>query len=179
MAPAEVCRASFRGGTTNRVKFSPAVDLDMLSYVRNVNPFRDQREWTHIAAKMQDLTNQPFTSWTVREHTYLLLGRFVAKDRVAPRRSGTEEDYGQREALLQEILDLARERGVKIRAPRRADAASGRRAARAHLRNGATTAAARNSAALARDAAAELHVARNTVDGACECIRQCSCRQPA
>lgn len=85
-APAEVCRASFCGRTTNWVKFSPADDLAMLSYVRNANPFRDQREWTHIATKTKRITNQPFTRRTVRDNTYLLLGRFIAKDRVAPRR---------------------------------------------------------------------------------------------
>ncbi|KAH7957346.1 hypothetical protein HPB52_018001 [Rhipicephalus sanguineus] len=63
----------------------------------------------------------PFTNRTVRERTYRLLERFAARDRVAIRSSGTEEEYGEREALLQEILDLARESGVTIRAPRRAN----------------------------------------------------------
>ncbi|KAL1467776.1 hypothetical protein MTO96_041936 [Rhipicephalus appendiculatus] len=131
MATAGVSRVRCGGGTTNRVQFNPAIDLEMLWYVRNVNPFRDHREWTNIASRMQDLTNMPFTNRTVRERTYRLLERFAARDRVAIRRSGTEEEYGERESLLQEILDLACESGVTIRAPHRSNAPSVRPAAKA------------------------------------------------
>ncbi|KAH6925786.1 hypothetical protein HPB50_009880 [Hyalomma asiaticum] len=164
MPPSGASRVGASSGTANRVQFNPAIDLEMLSYVRNANTFRDQKEWTHIAAKMQDLTRQSFTSRTVRERTYLLLGRFIAKDRVALRKSGTEEEYGQREALLQEILDLARESGVKIPVPRKANAVSAQQPEKS--RNCPTVAAARHSAALARDAAAEHYIAGNTVGDA-------------
>ncbi|KAL1463978.1 hypothetical protein MTO96_043085 [Rhipicephalus appendiculatus] len=166
MATARVSRVRCGGGTTNRVQFNPAIDLEMLSYVRNANPFHDHREWTNIASRMQDLTNMPFTNRTVRERTYRLLERFVARDRVAIRRSGTEEEYGEREALLQEILDLARESGVTIMAPRRANAPSVRPAAKAPVHTG-VPAAARKLAALARDDAAEMYFAESTGEGPC------------
>ncbi|KAH7962482.1 hypothetical protein HPB52_016387 [Rhipicephalus sanguineus] len=111
MATAGVSRVRCGGGTSNRVQFNPAIDLQMLS-------------------------------------------------------SGTEEEYGEREALLQEILDLARESGVTIRAPRRANMPSVRPDSKAPVHNGATT-AARKSAALARDDAAEMYFAESTGDGPC------------
>ncbi|KAH7984114.1 hypothetical protein HPB52_017154 [Rhipicephalus sanguineus] len=166
MATAGVSRVRCGGGTSNRVQFNPAIDLEMLSYVRNANPFRDHRECTSIASKMQDLTNMPFTNRTVRERTYRLLERFAARDRVAIRRSGTEEEYGEREALLLEILDLARESGVTVRAPRRANMPSVRPDSKAPVHNGSTT-ASRKSAALARDDAAEMYFAESTGEGPC------------
>lgn len=58
MPPSGASRVGASSGTANRVQFNPAIDLEMFSYVRNANPFRDPKEWTHIAAKMQDLTSQ-------------------------------------------------------------------------------------------------------------------------
>ncbi|KAH7955367.1 hypothetical protein HPB52_000789 [Rhipicephalus sanguineus] len=103
----------------------------------------------------------------MRERTYRLLERFAARYRVAIRKSGTEEEYGEREALLQEILDLARESGVAIRKySDSANAPSVRPASKAPVHNDAT-AAARKSAAHARDDAAGMYIAESTGDGPC------------
>ncbi|KAH7949097.1 hypothetical protein HPB49_005106 [Dermacentor silvarum] len=80
----------------SRVHFGIALDLELLAYVRSLNPFADPVQWTVIAAKMQDIAGMP---------------------------SGLEEQYSTREALLQELLDLSREHGVQIRRRRIGNAA--------------------------------------------------------
>ncbi|KAH6935429.1 hypothetical protein HPB50_005743 [Hyalomma asiaticum] len=143
-------------GTAHRVQFTPAIDRELLSYVRRANPFSDHRKWIRIATKMREFSNQPFTNRNVRERTYLLLGRYVGKDRAPKdrvardRRYRTAEDYIRREVLLKEVLSLAQETGAKIPAPRRAISTTSRQAAM--VSDDPTTEAAQNLAALARDA---------------------------
>ncbi|KAG0428075.1 hypothetical protein HPB47_024933 [Ixodes persulcatus] len=84
-----------------------------------------------------------------------------------PYRSGTEEEYSEREPLLQELVDLAREFGYRFRAPRKGNGAAATPARERSM----TPAAARSSAAAARDSAADvLVVPGNTADfsGACK-----------
>ncbi|KAK8770602.1 hypothetical protein V5799_012932 [Amblyomma americanum] len=77
-------------------------------------------QWTNIASKMQGIAGRSFTVRAVRDRTEILLGHHAANDRATLNKSGTEEQYQAREVLLQEVLDLAREHGVKLRARRRA-----------------------------------------------------------
>ncbi|KAH9376373.1 hypothetical protein HPB48_001760 [Haemaphysalis longicornis] len=164
----------------------------MIAYVRNLNPFKDPMEWTEIASKMQELLQQPFTASAVRDRTELLLGQYASADRTNSyagecgdcitvayakkrclklpvyqymtsfRRSGTEENYEKRESLLHELLDMAREHGVRIRAPRRTSTAPPVRAVRTREQQAAsTTASVRISAAQSRDIFAAQHSARN------------------
>ncbi|XP_075737412.1 uncharacterized protein LOC142776992 [Rhipicephalus microplus] len=60
MATAGCTRVRCGGSRTNRVQFNPAIDLEMLSYVRNVNLFRDHGEWTNIASKNEGFNKQAF-----------------------------------------------------------------------------------------------------------------------
>ncbi|KAL3244801.1 hypothetical protein MRX96_018603 [Rhipicephalus microplus] len=115
---------------------------------------------------MKDLTSKLFKNWTVRERTYRLRERIAAKDHVAIRRSGTEEDYGDQEleALSQDILDLARESGAAIRAARSANAPSVRRAVKAPFKKGVPS-ATKKLAALAKDDAAEIYFSESTSEG--------------
>lgn len=158
-------------GTAHRVQFTPAIDRELLSYVRRANPFSDHRKWIRIATKMREFSNQPFTNRNVRERTYLLLGRYVGKDRAPKdrvardRRYRTAEDYIRREVLLKEVLSLAQETGAKIPAPRRAISTTSRQAAM--VSDDPTTEAAQNLAALARDAPAELDVSGSATDFDC------------
>ncbi|KAH9380049.1 hypothetical protein HPB48_006135 [Haemaphysalis longicornis] len=134
----------------------------MLAYVRNLNPFKETMEWTEIASNMQELLQQPFTARAVRDRTELLLGQYASADRTNLRRSGTEENYEKRESLLQELLDMAREHGVRIRAPRRTSTAPAVRAVRTREQQTAsTTASVRISAAQSTDIFAAQHSARN------------------
>ncbi|KAH7949297.1 hypothetical protein HPB49_007312 [Dermacentor silvarum] len=138
----------------SRVHFGIALDLELLAYVRSLNPFADPVQWTVIAAKMQDIAGMPFNARNVRSRTELLLSYYAAKDMVNLRKSGSEEQYSTREALLQELLDLSREHGVQIRRRRIGNAAP-------VPRDRCTLApeAERKSAAAKRDAAAAMNVA--------------------
>ncbi|KAG0421333.1 hypothetical protein HPB47_002763 [Ixodes persulcatus] len=101
-----------------------------------------------------------------RSRCDLLLAQYASDDRTNLRKSGTEEEYSEREHLLQELVDLARESGYKFRAPRKGNGAAATPARERSM----TPAAARSSAAAARDSAADVLVAPgNTADfsGAC------------
>ncbi|CAN7991329.1 unnamed protein product [Ixodes hexagonus] len=86
----------------------------------------------------------------------LLLAQYDADDWTNLRKSGTEEEYNERENMLQELLDLAREFGYKVRAPRRGNGAA---VAPARERSTPAPTSSRNSAAASRDAAAEAYAA--------------------
>lgn len=66
----------------SRVHFGIALDLELLAYVRSLNPFADPVQWAVIAAKMQDITGMPFIARNVRSRTELLLSYYAAKDIV-------------------------------------------------------------------------------------------------
>ncbi|KAH7967200.1 hypothetical protein HPB49_023498 [Dermacentor silvarum] len=109
---------------------------------------------------MQDIAGRPFNARNVRSRTELLLSYYAAKDMVNLRKSGSEEQYSTREALLQELLDLSREHGVQIRRRRIGNAAP-------VPRDRCTLApeAERKSAAAKRDAAAAMNVATQPSSG--------------
>ncbi|KAH7986406.1 hypothetical protein HPB49_025978 [Dermacentor silvarum] len=109
---------------------------------------------------MQDIAGMPFNARNVRSRTELLLSYYAAKDMVNLRKSGSEEQYSTREALLQELLDLSREHGVQIRRRRIGNAAP-------VPRDRCTLApeAERKSAAAKRDAAAAMNVATQPSSG--------------
>ncbi|KAL1471252.1 hypothetical protein MTO96_023763 [Rhipicephalus appendiculatus] len=49
-----------------RVHFGITLDLELLAYVKSLNPFVDSVQWTVIAAKMQEITGMPFNTRNVR-----------------------------------------------------------------------------------------------------------------
>ncbi|KAK8781118.1 hypothetical protein V5799_017540 [Amblyomma americanum] len=103
----------------NRVRFGINLDLEFLAYALSESPFQDAMQWTNIASKVQDIAGRSFTVRAVRDRTELLLRHYAANDRASLNKLGTEEQYPEREVLLQEVLDLAREHGVKLRARRK------------------------------------------------------------
>ncbi|CAN7951903.1 unnamed protein product [Ixodes pacificus] len=107
-----------------------------------------------------------FTVRAVRERCDLLLAQYASDDRTNLRKSGTEEEYSEREHLLQKLVDLAREFGYKFRAPRKGNGAAATPARERSM----TPAAARSSAAAARDSAADVLFLRKTVSIALDTI---------
>ncbi|KAH8009540.1 hypothetical protein HPB51_018186 [Rhipicephalus microplus] len=53
--------------------------------------------------------NRELTIRGIKERVDLLIGYFRQQDTVNLRKSGTEEQYGEREQLLQDVSDLMRE----------------------------------------------------------------------
>ncbi|XP_077497972.1 uncharacterized protein LOC144108667 [Amblyomma americanum] len=110
--------------TPSRARFSVADDIELLREVRECNPFANPLKWAEIARTLSEYSAKAFTARAVRERAELLLSQYAANDRVNLRKSGTEEQYREREQLLQELIYVAREGGHKIRAPRRASCCS-------------------------------------------------------
>ncbi|KAH8028089.1 hypothetical protein HPB51_013136 [Rhipicephalus microplus] len=67
-----------------------------------------------------------FSVRALRERLDLLMAQFLANDRASLRKSGTEEEYEEKERLLQEISSLARDFGHKIKS-RKAQPSAGQR----------------------------------------------------
>ncbi|KAL3215698.1 hypothetical protein MRX96_051320 [Rhipicephalus microplus] len=67
-----------------------------------------------------------FSVRALRERLDLLVAQFLANDRASLRTSGTEEEYDEKERLLQEICSLARDFGYKNKS-RKAQSSAGQR----------------------------------------------------
>ncbi|KAH9384194.1 hypothetical protein HPB48_026187 [Haemaphysalis longicornis] len=80
--------ASTRNGSngTAPIRFIIHIDLEVLAYVRNLNPFKDPMEWTGMASKMEELLQPPFTARAVRDRAVLLLEQYASADRTNLRR---------------------------------------------------------------------------------------------
>lgn len=98
-----------------RSRFTVADDILLLQEVAATNPFEDHDRWRAITEMVNRTTEKNFTARAVRERCDLLLGHFRREDRTNLRKSGTEEQYSEKEHLLQEINDMAREFGHKVK----------------------------------------------------------------
>ncbi|CAH1111658.1 unnamed protein product [Psylliodes chrysocephalus] len=92
-----------------RQHFSISEDLYLLREVVGLNPFEDKLRWQIILSKMVSHTQKSFTLRTIKDHVDHLIKLFQKEDRNKLRRSGTEEEYFEKEQLLQNIVDLMRE----------------------------------------------------------------------
>ncbi|KAH9383180.1 uncharacterized protein LOC144144873 [Haemaphysalis longicornis] len=81
-------------------------DLCLLREVATLNPFENPDAWGDVLKNVTRAVQRELTIRSVKERVDLLVGYFRHEDRANLRRSGTEEQYGEREQLLQEISDL-------------------------------------------------------------------------
>ncbi|KAH7978135.1 hypothetical protein HPB49_004570 [Dermacentor silvarum] len=139
-----------------RMRFSSADDIQLLREVRDASPFGDQSGWAQIAAVLNAATGKTFTARNVRERAELMIWRYSVDDRKNLRKSGTEEEYCDKEHMLQAIIAIMKNEGLKIRAPRCVNNITASQPARERLTS--TQEAARRSAANARDAAANAYM---------------------
>lgn len=96
-------------------KFSMKDDIDLLKELSAINPFSGDRsnKWAEIAENfMISHKGISLDRRRCRERTTLLISYFKADDRKKLYRSGTEEEYGEKEQLLQDVLDLSEQ--VKV-----------------------------------------------------------------
>lgn len=98
-----------------RIRYSVADDVALLQEVVNLNPFADQHLWAEVTENLVALTGKPFNQRSVKERVDLVLTRFLNEERACIRRSGTEEDYSAMDQLLQQVADLCKEFGHKLR----------------------------------------------------------------
>uniref|UniRef100_A0A293LEY1 Uncharacterized protein n=2 Tax=Ornithodoros erraticus TaxID=265619 RepID=A0A293LEY1_ORNER len=97
-----------------RSRFTITDDLALLREARSRNPFRDASAWLRVASGVQCATGKVFTSRAVKDRCDLLLSQYVNQDRESLRKSGTEEEYSEKEHLLQELVDLTNEFAYKF-----------------------------------------------------------------
>ncbi|XP_062580715.1 uncharacterized protein LOC134242626 [Saccostrea cucullata] len=91
-------------------RFSMKDDIELLKEVSSVNPFSGDsvNKWAEIAENfMMAHEGVALDGRRCRERTSLLLSYFKADDRDKLYRSGTDEEYGEKEQLLQEVLELS------------------------------------------------------------------------
>ncbi|KAH9377905.1 hypothetical protein HPB48_006924 [Haemaphysalis longicornis] len=98
--------ATGRNGSA-RVRFHFGDDLALLRQVLLLNAFRDASKWEAVAGVLKEVTGKVFSARSVRDRRDLLLAQYSANDRANLRKSGTEEQYEEKEHLLQELIDLA------------------------------------------------------------------------
>ncbi|CAN7991020.1 unnamed protein product, partial [Ixodes pacificus] len=102
-------KAAAAAAASSRLRFSAQDDISLLQEVHALNPFEDPSRWAQIANNLLSATGKSFNARAVRDRLDLLIAQFAAEDRANLRRSGTEEQYSEKEHLLQEIADLTRE----------------------------------------------------------------------
>lgn len=95
------------------VRFNCFHDIMLLRAVVSNNPFsvNTQKPWDLIAAELQ-IYLPGVTPRCCRERAMRLLKMFKEEDRGNLRKSGTEEQYAEKEQLLQELVDLEEERRI-------------------------------------------------------------------
>ncbi|XP_077565078.1 uncharacterized protein LOC144180644 [Haemaphysalis longicornis] len=118
--------------TKRRKRFRVDEDIALLKEVLVANPFEQPQRWDEVLANVEYLAARPLTIRAIRERLDLLIGYFRRNDRVNLRKSGTEEQYGEKERLLQDVSDLAREfsyapRTMPRTQPRRGNATAQRK----------------------------------------------------
>ncbi|CAN8027146.1 unnamed protein product [Ixodes persulcatus] len=138
-----------------RLRFTVDEDLCLLREVRAVNPFASPEGWTLVYSNLLVALTRVFTIRAIRDRVDLLLGYFRQQDTANLRKSGTEQQYAEKDQLLQEISDLAREFGHRPKTvPRK-----GHSGAAACKRRPQSSAAAQVRAAKAARDAAVAHTA--------------------
>ncbi|CAN7990927.1 unnamed protein product [Ixodes hexagonus] len=137
---------------SSRKRFTVIEDLCLLREIVGRNPFAAPERWPEILNSLVAASGRDFTMRAIRERADLLLGYFRQQDTVQLRRSGTEEQYTEKDQLLQEISDLAREFGHRTKTvPRKGT--SGKPASNGPKGKGKSPAAKLRAAKAVRNAA--------------------------
>ncbi|KAH7967560.1 hypothetical protein HPB52_000123 [Rhipicephalus sanguineus] len=139
-----------------RFRFTIEVDIYMLREVREQDPYHNPALWLNVAENLSVALGRPISARAIRERCDLLLAQFAQEDRANLRKSGTEEQYGEKETLLQEIFDVARSHGYRIR-PGVARKAASTSASSSQAPSGVDRAERRVASAVRDSASATLH----------------------
>ncbi|KAL3234133.1 hypothetical protein MRX96_048389 [Rhipicephalus microplus] len=89
--------------------FDSYKDLCLLKEVVCADPFSNPAAWEDVLRNVMRAINRELTIRGIKERVDLLIGYFRQQDTANLRKSGTEEQYGEREQLLQDVSDLMRE----------------------------------------------------------------------
>ncbi|XP_040068622.1 uncharacterized protein LOC8033287 [Ixodes scapularis] len=95
-----------RGGPNKKLRFTVQEDIWLLREIVSVNPYEESARWIAICDTLNRVSGQAFTSRGCRERTERLLALFKQRDMANLRKSGTEEQYSEKKALLKEVAEL-------------------------------------------------------------------------
>ncbi|CAC5415892.1 unnamed protein product [Mytilus coruscus] len=91
-----------------QARFSVADDIKLLREVTIDNPFRNKGKWIEIGEKLSTTTFL-IDGRRARERTNLLITQFKKDNRENLKKSGINEEYSERESLLEEVIGLMEE----------------------------------------------------------------------
>ncbi|KYN04997.1 hypothetical protein ALC62_04111 [Cyphomyrmex costatus] len=92
-----------------RLRFTILDDLILLREVSRQNPYEEGDRWKTVAERVVNATQKNFSLRCVKEHVDHLLKIWAREGRAYLKKSGTEEQYNEKEGLLQQIQDLQKE----------------------------------------------------------------------
>ncbi|EFN86835.1 uncharacterized protein LOC105181052 [Harpegnathos saltator] len=92
-----------------RLRFTILDDLILLREVSGQNPYEESDRWKIVAERVVKATQKNFSLRCVKEHVDHLLKIWAREGRAHLRKSGTEEQYNEKEQLLQQVQDLQKE----------------------------------------------------------------------
>lgn len=92
-----------------RLRFTILEDLILLREVLRQNPYEESDRWKAVAEHVVNATQKNFSLRCVKEHVDHLLKIWAREGHAHLRKSGTEEQYNEKERLLQQVQDLQRE----------------------------------------------------------------------
>ncbi|XP_071557966.1 uncharacterized protein [Temnothorax nylanderi] len=92
-----------------RLRFTILDDLILLREVSEQNPYEESDRWKAVAERVVSATQKNFSLRCVKEHVDHLLKIWAREGRAHLRKSGTEEQYNEKEGLLQQVQDLQKE----------------------------------------------------------------------
>ncbi|KAL6449411.1 hypothetical protein ACFW04_000768 [Cataglyphis niger] len=92
-----------------RLRFTILEDLILLREVLRQNPYEESDRWKVVTDHVVNATRKNFSLRCVKEHVDHLLKIWAREGHAYLRKSGTEEQYNEKEQLLQQVQDLQRE----------------------------------------------------------------------
>lgn len=107
--------------------FSAHEDL-CLREVAAAKPFGDDIKWVHVLAAVNRAVGRELTLRGIKDRVDILLGYWKLQDSKNLKKSGTEEQYSEKEEILQDLWDFCESVKYEPRiAPRGAACAARRR----------------------------------------------------
>ncbi|XP_077558130.1 uncharacterized protein LOC144173680 [Haemaphysalis longicornis] len=108
--------------------FSAHEDLCLLREVAAAKPFGDDIKWVHVLAAVNRAVGREVTLRGIKDRVDILLGYWKRQDAKNLKKSGTEEQYSEKEEILQDLWDFCESVKYEPRiAPRGAACAARRR----------------------------------------------------
>ncbi|XP_061163417.1 uncharacterized protein LOC133172526 [Saccostrea echinata] len=98
-------------GRKKQFRFSEQDDIKLLREVISRNPFKDRAKWAEISSVLP----LNIDARRVRKRTVLLIEQRKKFNSCSLKKSGVDETYGEKEILLDEIIELANEEEEKKR----------------------------------------------------------------